>query len=299
LAAIVSIASGKGGVGKSTTVSNLGLLLARRGLNTVLIDLDVGGANLHVMFGELNPKVTLSDFLAHRVETLDEAALKLAVSPRLRLIAGTGETLKNTNPAAQTKRRLERHVRELDADVVLVDIGAGTNLHALDFFLWADIPVLVSTPDPTAVLDLYRFVKLAATRCVTAALGSRESLSEELAEKDVTSMEQLLARAREAGPEIEARAKEALANFRPALIFNACNERDQAAPARLAAVIQKFLGTAADVLGQVPEDPAVARAVRRFLPVVEREPDAPAAKGLVKVEATLYARLQPYLPPRP
>ena len=62
-------------------------------------------------------------------------------------------------------------------------------------------------------------------------------------------------------------------------------------------MIQKFLGTPADVLGQVPEDPAVARAVRRFLPVVEREPESPAAKAFVTVAAALYDRLQPFLPP--
>ena len=146
LAAIISIASGKGGVGKSTTVSNLGLVLARRGLSVVLIDLDVGGADLHIMFGELSPKVTLSDFLSRKVETLADTAMPLALCPKLRLIAGTGDTLRNTNPASQTKRRLERHIRELAADVILLDIGAGTNLHALDFFLWADVPVLVSTP---------------------------------------------------------------------------------------------------------------------------------------------------------
>jgi flagellar biosynthesis protein FlhG len=296
VAAIVSIASGKGGVGKSTTVSNLGLLLARRGLSTVLIDLDVGGADLHIMFGELAPKVTLSDFLARRVETLAETAMPLAVNPKLRLIAGTGDTLRNTNPASQTKRRLEKHVRELTADVILLDIGAGSNLHALDFFLWADVPVVVSTPDPTSVMDLYRFVKLAAIRRVTTAIGGREQVSEQIADEDVASIEQLLANAGAAGPEVEARAKAALTGFRPALVFNSSNERDRTAGARLAAVIQKFLGTPADVLGQVPEDPAVGRAVRKFLPVVEREPESPAARGFAAVEAVLYERLKPFLP---
>jgi MinD-like ATPase involved in chromosome partitioning or flagellar assembly len=122
VAAIVSFASGKGGVGKSTTVSNLGLLLARAGSNVVLVDLDVGGADLHVMFGELSPPVTLSDFLARKVETLEAVARPVGWCPRLRLIAGTGDTLRNTNPAAQTKRRLERQVRKLSADFVLLDI---------------------------------------------------------------------------------------------------------------------------------------------------------------------------------
>ena len=188
VAKIVSFASGKGGVGKSTTVSNLGLLLARGGSNVVVIDLDVGGADLHVLFGELSPALTLSDFLGRRVETLEEVARPVSWCPRLRLIAGTGETLKNTNPTAQTKQRLLRHLRKLAADVILIDIGAGTNYHALDFFLWGDIQVVISTPDPTAVLDLYKFVKLAATRRVLSALGERARPELERARIDMQSI---------------------------------------------------------------------------------------------------------------
>jgi flagellar biosynthesis protein FlhG len=74
VAKIVSFASGKGGVGKSTTVSNLSLLLARSGMDVVVIDLDVGGADLHVLFGELSPNKTLSDFMSRKVEDLEAIA---------------------------------------------------------------------------------------------------------------------------------------------------------------------------------------------------------------------------------
>ncbi|HUJ25395.1 MAG TPA: P-loop NTPase, partial [Myxococcales bacterium] len=257
MAAIVSFASGKGGVGKSTTVSNLGLLLARGGRSVVMLDLDVGGADLHILFGEMSPARTLSDFLEHRVESLEELAQPLPVCAGLRLIAGTGETLRTANPTHQAKLRLERHVRALAADVVLIDIGAGTGSHALDFFLWADVQVVVSTPDPTAVLDLYRFVKLAAARRVLLAIGAREELGEAVAEEDPGSIAELLARARAAGPQMEARAAEALRRFRPNLLFNNAGERDRGSAARLIEVIQRFLGAPADILGTVPEDPAV------------------------------------------
>ena len=290
-AAIVSFASGKGGVGKSTSVSNLGLLLARSGLSVVLVDLDVGGADLHVMFGELSPALTLSDFLAKRVDSLEQVAQPLAWCPGLRLIAGTGDTLRNTNPAAQTKRRLERHVRALQADVVLLDIGAGTNYHALDFFLWADIQVVIATPDPTSVLDLYKFVKLAATRRVLSVMNSREPVGESLLGEDARSLEQLLETARSAGPDAEQRARAALATFRPALLLNAV-ANEHAGAGRVGAVIKRFLGSEVDVLGQIPVDPAVTKSVRRFLPVVESEPRSAAAHAYRRVEAALLARLQ-------
>jgi flagellar biosynthesis protein FlhG len=291
VAAIVSFASGKGGVGKSTTVSNLGLLLARGGSSVVLVDLDVGGADLHVLFGELSPARTLSDFLDRRVETLEEVAQPVSWCPRLRLIAGTGDTLRNTNPASQTKRRLERHIRKLNADIILLDIGAGTNYHALDFFLWGDVQVVIATPDPTAVLDLYKFVKLAATRRVLSALGSREPAGEALLGEDFRSLEQLLAAAKRSGDDTEQRARDALAGFEPTLLLNEAGG-DRAGLSRISALIRRFLGSDAHVLGQVPVDPAVVASVRRFLPVVESEPGAPASRAFAQVAKALRARLQ-------
>jgi flagellar biosynthesis protein FlhG len=292
---IVSFASGKGGVGKSTTVSNLGLLLARGGSNVVVIDLDVGGADLHVLFGELSPSLTLSDFLGRRVETLEEVARPVSWCQRLRLIAGTGETLRNSNPSAQTKQRLLRHLRKLAADVILIDIGAGTNYHALDFFLWGDVQVVISTPDPTAVLDLYKFVKLAATRRVLSALGSRDPAGETLLGDDFRTIEQLMAAASADGPQTEQKAREALKSFAPTLLLNNATG-DRASLARISTVIKRFLGSDAEVLGQVPSDPAVVASVRRFLPVVEGDPNAPAARAFMSVERELRARLA-RLPP--
>ncbi|MEK7870426.1 MAG: P-loop NTPase, partial [Nitrospirota bacterium] len=63
MATIISIASGKGGVGKSVVSANLALLLAKHGQRVVLADLDVGGADSHILFGLLNPPLTLTDFL--------------------------------------------------------------------------------------------------------------------------------------------------------------------------------------------------------------------------------------------
>jgi flagellar biosynthesis protein FlhG len=306
VAKIVSFASGKGGVGKSTTVSNLSLLLARSGMNVVAIDLDVGGADLHVLFGELSPTNTLSDFLARNVEELSAVAQPVSWCPRLRLIAGTGETLRNTNPAASSKRRLERHLHKLQADVILIDIGAGTNYHSLDFFLWGDIQVVISTPDPTAVLDLYKFIKLAATRRVLMELGTRDPAGELFFGEDFRSLEQLLAAAEADGPETERRARAALRGFAPALLLNNTSG-DRASLSRITHVIKRFLGSDAVVLGEVPSDPAIVSSVRRFLPVVEREPNAPSARAFQHVERELRGLLarvphhdpEPSLPPGP
>ena len=75
MATLISVASGKGGVGKSVVSANLALALAKSGRHVFLADLDVGGADAHIMFGESNPPVTLTDFLNKRVNRLDDVAL--------------------------------------------------------------------------------------------------------------------------------------------------------------------------------------------------------------------------------
>jgi cellulose biosynthesis protein BcsQ len=143
--------------------ANLALLLAKKGKRVTLADLDVGGADIHILFGLMNPPLTLTDFLNRRVDRLEDIAQALPVHSSLTLIPGTGDTLATANMSYAKKKRLIRHLHNLQSDVVIVDIGAGASYHALDFFLVADHHVTVATPDPTSVLNLYRFIKLAAS----------------------------------------------------------------------------------------------------------------------------------------
>lgn len=192
MATIVSIGSGKGGVGKSIIAANLSMLMAKRGKRVVLADLDVGGADAHILFGMLNPPRTLTDFIDRRVQRLDEVLQPISAHPFLQLLPGTGDTLATANLPYAKKKRLIRHFSQLQADVIVVDIGAGTSYHALDFFLMADHYVTVATPDPTSVLDLYRFIKLAAIRRVLSAFLSRDAVSEALSERDFSSIEEVI-----------------------------------------------------------------------------------------------------------
>jgi flagellar biosynthesis protein FlhG len=283
MATLISVASGKGGVGKSVVSANLALALAKRGRQVILADLDVGGADAHIMFGELNPSVTLTDFLNKRVNRLIEAAIPITMHPNLRLIAGTGDTLATANMAYARKKRLMKQFRELESDIVVLDIGAGTNFHALDFFLMADIHVAVATPEPTSVLDLYRFIKLAAIRRVLACFLARSPMSEVLSNRDFTSVEEVMevAGATDAGGRDVAAA--ALQSFRPGLIVNRVSDRSQVNVLYLRKILHQYVGGDLTLLGEIPDDPAVSQAVRKFLPVLEAAPESPSAKALLAI----------------
>lgn len=287
MAILISVASGKGGVGKSVVAANLALALAKTERRVVLADLDVGGADAHIMFGELNPSVTLTDFLEKRVNRLEEVAIPVTFHPNLRLIAGTGETLATANMAHARKKRLMKHFQNLDADVVVLDIGAGTNYHALDFFLMADIHVAVATPDPTSVLDLYRFIKLAVIRRVLSYFLSRSPMPEVLANRDFTSMEEVMEVAGATDDEGREVAATALESLQPGLVINRSSSHAQVNVLYLRKILHQYVGGDLRLLGEIPEDPTVTQAVRKFLPVIEAAPTSDAAKGLLAVSAAV------------
>jgi len=102
----------------------------------------------------------------------------------------------------------------LEGDIVLVDVGAGTHFHTLDFFLFVNGHLTVATPDPTSVLDLYRFIKLAAIRRVLSAFLARDPIATALSNREFQSIQEVLTavgRTNEAGTAI---AQAALKSFK-------------------------------------------------------------------------------------
>ncbi len=291
MATIISIGSGKGGVGKSIIAANLSMLMAKRGKRVVLADLDVGGADAHILFGMLNPPRTLTDFIDRRVDRLDEVLQPISAHPFLQLLPGTGDTLATANLPYAKKKRLIRHFTQLQADVIVVDIGAGTSYHALDFFLMADHYVTVATPDPTSVLDLYRFIKLAAIRRVLSAFLSRDAVSEALSERDFSSIDEVIQAVGETDPNAREVASRTLEGFQPHLIVNRVSGKSRVNVLHLKKLLQEYVGGDLKTLGEIPDDPAVTRAVRSFLPVVECEPTAPASLALTQAADALLAAM--------
>ena len=287
MSTIISVASGKGGVGKSMVASNLGLLLARKGHRVILVDMDIGGANLHILFGMFHPPSTLTDFFSNRSTNLEDLAHPLASPFSLRLIPGTGETLITANLQHAKKKRLIRHLQKLDADIILVDVGAGTSYHTLDFFLLADYFLAVATPDPTSVLDLYRFIKLAAIRKVLTAFLARDPIAETLLSQDfhsVTEVLEAVGRTSESGVKL---AQQALHGFQPALILNRMTQKSRINTLQLQHLLKQYVGADLSVLGNIPEDPHVQQSILKYLPVVELSPKAPAAIAFEQVTENL------------
>src|SRR5688572_8500892 len=160
---IWSVGGGKGGIGKSLLTASLGWQLALLGKRVVLVDADLGGANLHTCLGLQNPRHTLGDFIQRKVAKIEDIAVETGL-PGLRLVSGASDFLSAANINYAQKVRVLNRIRALDVDVVLIDLGAGTSFNIIDFFLVSDLGLLTVVPEPTSVENGYRFIKSALYR---------------------------------------------------------------------------------------------------------------------------------------
>ena len=283
----ISIGSGKGGTGKTMIIANLAILLAKRGKKVCLVDLDLGGADTHILLGLFEPKRTLTDFFTRRVDSLAEVVHTFPSLYGLSFIPGSGDTLQTANINFQEKQRLLRGLQDIDCDVLLLDVGAGTNYHALDFFMHSDLQVCVALPDPTSIMDLYTFLQLATIRKMLASFLSQSEVAATLKSRSFKSLGEVfeLAEATQAGS--REKAQEGLRYFHPLLIVNRDRAGGQVNKTKLRMMVGKYLGIDIPELGDIPEDDKVDRALKGFLPVCEMYPQAPASQALQAIAQRL------------
>lgn len=159
----VVITSGKGGVGKSNLSLNLAIALAQRGRRVVLLDADLGLANLEVLC-QLDCPYNLSHVLCGARELSD---VLVSGPAGVRILPGAGGISSLADAEPSLRRALLAEFDELEAgsDELLVDTGSGLHRAVREFIVAADRPILVATPEPTAITDAYAVVKaLAADR---------------------------------------------------------------------------------------------------------------------------------------
>lgn len=158
---IVSIGSGKGGVGKSFVVSSLGITLTKLGQSVLLIDLDFSGPNLHTSLGEA-PR-------AHNIDMFFNGQAKLAdlvhtsMFPRLSFIQGTASPGERT---IDDVRRLIEECRTLPFNEILFDLGPGSQEVYLELMKLSDERMFVTTPEPPCIEKNYRLIENYLLYCI-------------------------------------------------------------------------------------------------------------------------------------
>jgi flagellar biosynthesis protein FlhG len=299
---IWSIGGGKGGIGKSLLAASLGWQLARLGKRVVLVDADLGGANLHTCLGIPGPSRTLGDFILRRVERIEDVMVDTPF-PRLSLISGASDVLGAANINYQQKVRVLNKLRALEVDIVLIDLGAGTSNNIIDFFLISDISLLAVVPEPTSIENGYRFIKSALYRRLRAAATSdavRDVVDAALDLKNtqgIRSPIDLLAAVERLDPAAVVPLRREMGDFHPRFVVNQVRSTaDIAVGHQLVTACARHLGVRASYAGYVHYHDDVWRAVRQRQLFAARDPDgAPAqeirhiARALVEGETMALA----------
>jgi flagellar biosynthesis protein FlhG len=283
---IVAIGGGKGGVGKSLVAASMGIELARRGSRVVLVDCDLGGANLHTCLGMEPPARTLSDFVNHGVDRIEDVLVRTPI-PNLSLLSGAFDPLDAANPSHGQKMRFIRQLQSMDADFAILDLAAGTHKNTLDFFLLADHKVLVLVPEPGAVENAHRFVKAAfwrRLRAASAIFGVAHLLEDLLAGSRFRGPADVLDALQGADPETARQLREQMEAFRPGLVVNQVRTPEEAelGPG-IAAAWRRHFGIEMDHLGAVEYDDDVWRAARERRPLLLARSPGRAARSLMRI----------------
>ncbi|GHV77014.1 site-determining protein [Spirochaetia bacterium] len=167
-ARIITITSGKGGVGKSNVSVNMALAYARLGKKVVVMDADLGLANVNVMLNMI-PKWNLYHVI-RKQKTMREILVETEYG--ISIVAGASGFSKIAN---LTEDERQNFIDELDtlsnADIIIIDTAAGVSSNVLDFVAAADDVVIITTPEPTAITDAYGIIKIIATEIDSLNMG--------------------------------------------------------------------------------------------------------------------------------
>jgi flagellar biosynthesis protein FlhG len=158
----IAITSGKGGVGKTNVVANLAVALANMRKRVTILDADFGLANIDVLLG-LAPRYNLRDFLFGDLELED---IMVEGPQGVRIIPASCGTEKMAELTLEQQTRLIRTMSSLadDTDYLLIDTAAGISSNVINFLLAAGRVIVVTTPEPTAIVDAYLVIKILSRR---------------------------------------------------------------------------------------------------------------------------------------
>jgi flagellar biosynthesis protein FlhG len=247
---VITVISGKGGVGKTLVATNVSIAMAARGHRVILFDMDMGLANADIVLG-VEATGTWSDLLKGR-RTLDEVVVQAPGG--VAFVPGSSGIAELADLSEFELHQLMAAMREIESryDVVILDCGAGISRNVLRFAATADTTLVITTPEPTSLTDAYATIKV-----LPSVSG-------------------------EAGSPAERAGGIGL------VVNHAANRREgQDVYERVCSVAARFLHLAVGDFGYILRDDHVPAAVRERTPLILRYPRCPASGCMLALAARL------------
>lgn len=294
---IIPIASGKGGVGKSLVAANLSIALAQAGRRVVLVDLDLGSSNLHLILGFNAPRNGLGTYLSGAKIKFDEIVHSTDY-PNLRFIPGDAEIPGLANITYRQKTQLAKRLLAIeDADYLILDLGAGTGANILDFFLLSGRGIVVTAPTLTATLNGYLFLKNAVFRLMwdsfkpkSQARALLESLKKDGASLQRAYIPEILDRVAKADPASRAAFDMRMSRFSPRLVLNMVEDPKDADKAqKIRRSCREYLGMDLEHLGIIYRDDLQDVALGSRIPIIRYKPQSILSQALYRIADKLIS----------
>jgi flagellar biosynthesis protein FlhG len=275
-----AIGGGKGGVGKSLVTANTSICLALMGYKVVTVDLDLGGANMHTCLGVPIPEKTLSDYISKKVTDIKELLVQTPIK-NLQIISGAQDELGIANLKQMHKNKILAKLGELDADYVLLDLGAGTTYNTLDFFISADKGILIILPEPTSIENTYRFIKSVYHRrlkMIEDLLDIQPLINQAMNAKISTPNStpvDLVKRIIQIDPEMGQKLQREISKFQPQIIMNQIrSQQDIDIGFSIQSVCKRYFGIKMNYAGYLDYDSAVWQSVKKRRPLLMEFPNS-------------------------
>ncbi|MGZ3721531.1 MAG: MinD/ParA family ATP-binding protein [Bdellovibrionales bacterium] len=266
---IIAVGGGKGGVGKSFVSSSISIFLAQLGYDTLSIDLDLGGANLHTSLGLPLHDRGINEFVMDTsVEFKD--IMQPTHWPKLKLISGSSEIFDVANVDETQRSRVMSSIYKHKCDFTVLDLSAGTHQSTLDFFLMAQHKVVVFTPEPSSVENAYRFLKASFFRKLRRyeyQLQLKSQIDELLNNRTthkVKSPADLIRALVKQEPVLGLKLKNILSEMNFEIVLNQARTRQEVDMGyALQSVCNKYFGFPCEFLGGLEYDNAVWQSLRQ------------------------------------
>jgi flagellar biosynthesis protein FlhG len=301
---IIPVASGKGGTGKSVFAVNLAVALAMKRKTVILIDLDLGSSNLHSFLGIDPARPGIGSFIFKKVRNLEALLIDTEIK-QLFFIPGSSGFPATANLNYFMKNRIIAGIQHLMADYIICDLGAGSSIDVIDFFLMSPCGFIITIPEPTSIISAYSFIKSSLYRLLYRSFPpksmERKAIYEFIREKDVKSdlsFFDLIEKLSHSDTIAGEKARKHINGFHPRIVINnGRTPKDIDIGARLRELTKQYCGVTVEFFGFLYRNSEITQSIFEKRPVILKNPASMFSRALHDIASKLIDSVYRTIPP--